>query len=226
MTPMDLDRRTVLRAALAAAGTATLAACSTGRPAPERPDRTDETSTTVDDDSAPRTLLIFFSRAGENYHRGGRIDLETGNTAVLAQMIADRSGCDVHEVLAADPYPRGYDATVDRNTREQQADARPAVDGDLPDLSGYDVVLLASPIWNVRPPMIMQTVAEALDLSGRTVHPVVTYAVSGLGDAADVYARSCAGATIGRGLAVQGEDVARAGPDVDTWLAATDLAAP
>ena len=36
--------------------------------------------------TAPRTLLAYFSRAGENYYYGGRRDLEVGNTELLAFM--------------------------------------------------------------------------------------------------------------------------------------------
>ena len=41
--------------------------------------------------SAPgsKALLAFFSRAGENYHYGGRTHLEVGNTEVAAAMNAD-----------------------------------------------------------------------------------------------------------------------------------------
>ena len=41
-------------------------------------------------------------------------------------MIADLIDCDVHRIDAADPYPASYDATVARNVREQNTDARPA----------------------------------------------------------------------------------------------------
>ena len=170
------------------------------------------------DSGRPRVLLAFFSRAGENYYYGDRIDLKVGNTKVLAGMIANRIGCDLHEILAADPYPDDYDATVQRNVDEQDSDARPQIAGDLPDLHPYDVVLLGSPIWNVRPPMIMRTFAEALDFTGKVVHPVVTYAVSGLGTAERDYTEACAGATLRDGVAVLGETVADAGPDVDSWL--------
>ncbi len=78
-------------------------------------------------------------------------------------------------------------------------------------------ILLASPIWNVRAPMIMTTFAEAYDFSGRTVHPVTTHAMSGLGTTPDGYARSCRGARIGTGLAVRGEKVRSAGAVVDSW---------
>jgi hypothetical protein len=53
--------------------------------------------------AAARTLLAYFSRAGENYHYGGRRRLEVGNTEILARTISRLSGCDVHRIEAADP---------------------------------------------------------------------------------------------------------------------------
>jgi flavodoxin len=163
-------------------------------------------------------LLAFFSRAGENYYYGGRRRLEVGNTEVLAGVIGRLLGCDVHRIEAAGPYPDGYDATVQRNVHEQDADARPGIANPLPSLDRYGTVLLASPIWNVRAPMIMTTFVEALDFTGKTVHPVTTYAVSGLGTTERDYAVSCGGATIREGLAVRGEEVANARPAVESWL--------
>ena len=91
------------------------------------------------------------------------------------------------------PYSDDYDDTVARNVREQEADARPAVADPLRSIARFDVVLLASPLWNVRPPMIMRTFAERHDFTGKTVLPVTTYAVSGLGAAADEYAERLRG---------------------------------
>ena len=79
-------------------------------------------------------------------------------------------------------------------------------------------MLLGSPIWNVRPPMIMNTFADSYDFTGKTVHPFVTYAVSGLGSTERVYTEACAGAQISPGLAVQGEEVSQHRDDVETWL--------
>ena len=105
-------------------------------------------------------LLAYFSRAGENYYYGGRRRLEVGNTEVLAGVIGRLLGCDTHRIQAADPYPDGYEATVQRNVREQDADARPGIANPLPAPDRYHTVLLASPIWNVRAPMIMTTFTE------------------------------------------------------------------
>ena len=57
-------------------------------------------------------------------------------------------------------------STVARNVREQEADARPAIADPLRSIAPYDVVLLASPLWNVRPPMIMRTFAGKYDFAG------------------------------------------------------------
>jgi flavodoxin len=170
-----------------------------------------------------KVLLVYFSRAGENYYYGGRINLEVGNTEVLAGMISQRIGCDVHRIEAADPYPYDYEETRERNVREQEANARPAIANPLASIASYDTVLLGSPIWNVRAPMIMTTFVEGFDFTGKTVVPFVTYAVSGLGTTMRDYAASCPGAAIGEGLSVRGEEVRDAGAAVETWLRKINL---
>jgi flavodoxin len=169
-------------------------------------------------------LLVYFSRAGENYYNGGRRDLEVGNTGVLAEMIDERIDCDLYEIEAADPYPESYDPTVDRNQREQDGDARPAIAGPLPDVSRYDTVLIGSPVWGSRAPMIMSTFIEGVDLAGKTILPFVTYAVSGMSGVDDAYRDTLPSSDVRTGLAVRGETVAQAGPDLDEWLLASGLA--
>lgn len=66
--------------------------------------------------------------------------------------------------------------------------------------------------------MIMHTFTDGLDFTGKTVLPVVTYAVSGLGNAPEDYADACPGAAVGDGLAVRGEEVNQARDAVSSWL--------
>lgn len=117
--------------------------------------------------SGSPVLLAYFSRSGENYYYGDRIDLEVGNTEVMAGIIRDRIGCDVYQIEAADPYSDDYDATVERNVQEQQVDARPDIANPMDSIERYDTVLLGSPIWNMRPPRIMATFAEGLTSPAR-----------------------------------------------------------
>ena len=222
------DRRSVLRsAAVGLAGAlfgAGAAGCTPGNtmPAPVTPP---QASTAEGRETGARVLLAYFSRAGENYYYGGRRDLDVGNTEVLAGMISGLIGCDVHRIEAAVPYPDGYDATVARNVREQNEDSRPEIANPLQSIDRYDTVLLASGIWNVRASMIMTTFTENHDFAGKTVYPIATYAVSGLGTIERDYAGSCLGATLGEGLAVRGEEVGKSRPATEAWLRRTGLMA-
>jgi len=70
----------------------------------------------------------------------------------------------------------------------------------------------------------MSTFTDAYNFTGKTVLPVVTYAVSGLGSVErDYYAAACPGARIGAGLAVRGEEVSQAREQVRRWLQDTGL---
>ena len=53
---------------------------------------------------------------------------------------------------------------------------------------------------------------------GKTVHPFITHAMSGLGTTERDYAETCPGATIGEGLAIQGEEAEDARPELIEWL--------
>jgi flavodoxin len=221
-TPMP--RRALLTRSLliGVAGWLGTAGCST----PTIPETTmpePATASRSDSGATARVLLAYFSRAGENYHFGGRRDLEIGNTELLAGIIAELIDCDVHRIEAADPYPTSYDETVQRNVTEQNSEARPRIANSLASIAGYDTVLLGSPIWNVRSPMIMSTFTEGHDFTAKTVLPFVTYAVSGLGSVQRDYAASCPGARIGDGLAVRGEEVTKHRADVESWLLAAGL---
>ena len=70
---------------------------------------------------------------------------------------------DTYRIGASDPYPDSYDATVQRNVAEQDADIRPGIADPLASIDGDQHVLLGSPIWNIRPPMIMSTFAEGYE---------------------------------------------------------------
>ncbi|WP_458108909.1 hypothetical protein M1D51_05925 [Arthrobacter sp. R3-55] len=209
LNPLNVSRRSALRGA-AAGLTGALLAATTAACTPQGPPTVPSTDTRPPPNSTgpgqggQRVMLAYFSRAGENYYYGDRTNLEIGNTEVLAGMISALIPCQVHRIEAAEPYPDSYDATVARNVREQDEDARPGISNPLPSIQQYDTVILASGIWNVRAPMIMTT--------------FTTHAMSGLGNTARDYEQSCTGSTIGQGLAVKGEEVRDAGAAVESWL--------
>ena len=118
---------------------------------------------------------VLLSTRRELRLHGGRINLDVGNTEVLAGMISSAVAVDVYRIQAAEPYPNSYQETVERNKREQDTEARPAIAGALPTVELFDTVLFGSPIWNVRPPMIMRTFIDRVDLRGKPIYLFVTW---------------------------------------------------
>ena len=169
---------------------------------------------------ASDTLVLYFSRTGEQYVVGV---IDKGNTAIIAEMIAEQTGADMFEVLPADDhYPMTYEALTDVAKQEQNDNARPEYSGELTDLSKYSTIFIGSPVWWGDWPMIMYTVFENNDFSGKTLIPFSTHEGSGLSGFDKKLESACSGSTIGKGLAIQGNDAQnsqeKVRESVNNWL--------
>ncbi len=84
--------------------------------------------------------------------------IEKGNTAIIAEAIAEKVKGDLFEIRPTDDrYPMTYDALVDVGKEEQSKKARPEYAGAAPDLSEYKTVFIGAPVWWGDWPMIMYT---------------------------------------------------------------------
>ena len=111
----------------------------------------------------------------------------TGNTKKLAEYIAKLCDADLYEITAADPYTEDdtrYDADTRAYKEQHDPDCRPEIEGQLPDLSGYDTVFLGYPIWHSEAPKICYTFLESVDVSGKRIIPFCTSAESPVGSSA------------------------------------------
>ncbi len=152
------------------------------------------------------TLVVYFSRTGEQYGVGV---IEKGNTAIVAEMIAEELEADLWEILPAENrYPTTYDELTDVAKREQKDNARPAYAGEVPDLSRYGTVFIGAPVWWGDWPMILYTFFEtnAEGLAGKTLIPFSTHEGSGLSGFDRKLASACPDSEVGKGLAVRGGD--------------------
>ncbi|MBP3885760.1 MAG: hypothetical protein J6D54_12615 [Olsenella sp.] len=164
-------------------------------------------------------IVVYFSRAGENYGVGY---VEEGNTAVVAKMVAEATGAGMFEVAPAKAYPEGYDECCNVALAEKNGGARPAIAKDV-DIAPYKTVYLGYPIWWGDVPMCVYTFLETHDWTGKTIRPFCTHAGSGLAGTAGSVASACPGADVAQGLAITGttaqnsRDQAR--EEVRGWLA-------
>ncbi len=152
------------------------------------------------------TLVVYFSRTGEQYTVGV---IDKGNTAIVAEMIAEQTGADLFEVLPVDDhYPMTYAELTDVAKQEQNDNARPEYAGEVPDLSAYDTIYIGAPVWWGDWPMIMYTFFEqnAEGLSGKRLVPFSTHEGSGLSGFDKKLESVCPNSTILNGLAIRGND--------------------
>ena len=158
------------------------------------------------DSEGSHILVVYFSRTGEQYTVGV---IDHGNTAIVAEMIADETGGDLFEILPEDDhYPMTYAELTDVAKKEQNEKARPAYAGDVPDLSRYDTVFIGAPVWWGDWPMIMYTFFEenAEALAGKNLVPFSTHEGSGLSGFDKKLSSATPGSTVLKGLATRGND--------------------
>ena len=167
-----------------------------------------------------KKLVVYFSHIGENYNVGY---IEEGNTAIIADMIADATGADKFEIVPEKAYPVDYNECIEVAQQEKRANARPAVKGDIA-IEDSDVIFLGYPNWWGEVPMCVYTFIEKHDWNGKTVIPFITHEGSGMGDTDSKIAKATTGSNtlVGKGLAVQGkvaqENRTSAKKSVDNWL--------
>lgn len=122
------------------------------------------------------TLIIYFSRTGENYNVG---NVEVGNTAMVASYIKEYLKADSFEIVPVDKYPEKYDECTDIAQKEKNDNARPKIQDKINNFDSYDTVFLGYPIWWGDLPMIMYTFMEEYDFNGKNVIPFNTHEGSG-----------------------------------------------
>lgn len=169
-----------------------------------------------------KVLVAFFSRAGENYAVG---NIEKGNTHIVAEMIAEKTGGTLFQIEPVKPYPENYTECTEVARAEMESKARPAVKGDAA-VEDYDVIFIGYPNWWGDMPMAVYTFIEKHDWSGKTVIPFCTHEGSGLGSTESKVKSACRGAEVKSGLAVRGATAQnsrqQAERSVTAWLNGLD----
>ena len=164
-----------------------------------------------------KSLVIFYSRRGQNYVNGNIVNLAQGNAELIASYIKDALGADVFEVDTARPYSADYTTCTEEAKAELRAKARPELKAYLENVDEYENLFVVGPNWWGIYPMALYAQLERLDFTGKKLHYVVTHEGSGLGGVPRTMPASCKGATIGASLAVQGAKAPGAKDEVVAW---------
>ena len=160
-----------------------------------------------------KTLIIYFSRADENYAVGY---IDKGNTEIVAEFVQELTGADMFKVEPAVPYAADYRTCIEE-AKKRIGNA--PIKEKLSDISAYDTVFIMSPIyWGTYAPEV-ETALTGLDFSGKTVRVISTHEGSGLAGMVSDVRKICKGAKVdSKGLAIKGSSAKSSKTTVEKWL--------
>lgn len=160
-----------------------------------------------------KDLIIYFSRADENYGVGY---IDKGNTEILAEYVRDLTGADMFKVEPLVPYAKDYNTCI-KEAKQRVGNA--PIRENISDISAYDTIYLMSPIyWGTYAPEL-ETAIKELDFSGKKVRIISTHEGSGLANMVRDVKKNCKGAIVDeKGLAIRGSQVKSSKPTLEKWL--------
>ena len=144
-----------------------------------------------------------------------------GTTEKVAVEIARQAQADLMEIQPCVPYDSDrnhYSALARRTEREYSGNQRPGIRNVLP-IAEYDVIFLGYPIWCDTVPMIIRTLLERYDFSGKTLIPFNTHMGSRDSGTWQLIRRQAPKAMVPDGLCIEMADTdSKASVLVSGWL--------
>ena len=154
-----------------------------------------------------KNLVLYFSVYGSSEKVAKEIALQTNSTLI--------------EIIPAIPYDSDrnhYNALARYAKREHDENQRPAIKNHLP-IDEYDTIFIGYPMWWYTFPMIIYTLFEQYDFSGKTIIPFNTHMGSGDGGTYKTVKELCPNSKVLPGLPVEMSDAERgAEKAVANWL--------
>ena len=162
-----------------------------------------------------KSIVIFFSHAGDNYSVG---NVEVGNTKIVADYISEIAGADQFEIVTHKYDGTAYTPLINLAKEEANNGELPPYEGDAPDLSQYDIVFIGGPVWWGTYPQVMFTLFKDINLDGKTVIPFTTHEGSGLASCVSDVKKAFPKAKVTGEFSIYGHEVRSGRAKVEKWL--------
>ena len=144
-----------------------------------------------------------------------------GTAKAVAEEIAKQTGADLTEIEPAIPYDSDrnhYNALAAYAKKEHDENMPPAIKNEI-NIAGYDTIYIGYPMWWYTFPMIIYTLFDKYDFSGRTIIPFNTHMGSRDGGTYKTIQKLEPNAKVLRGLPVEmGTAESSSALAVSKWL--------
>ena len=171
--------------------------------------------TTKNQNNMSKSIVIFFSHAGDNYSVG---NVKVGNTKIVADYISELTGAAQYEIVTHKYDGMAYTPLTRLAQEEANKGELPPYEGSVPDLSGYDTVFIGGPVWWGTYPQVMFTLFKDINLDGKTIYPFTTHEGSGLASCVSDVKKAFPKANVQKGFSIYGHEVRTEKAKVEKWL--------
>ena len=160
-----------------------------------------------------KSLIIYYSRADENYSVGY---VDKGNTEIVAEYVQALTAADMYKVEPLIPYAKDYQTCI-KEAKERIGNA--PIKKALNDISQYDVIYIMSPIyWGTYAPE-METAIKNLDFTGKIIRIITTHEGSGVANVLNDVKKICNGANVlDDALAIVGSQAKYSKEKLEKWI--------
>ena len=160
-----------------------------------------------------KSLIIYFSRADENYSVGY---VDKGNTEIVAEYVQEFTNADMFKVEPLVPYAKDYQTCI-KEAKERIGNA--PIKEKINDISQYEVIYIMTPIyWGTYAPEL-ETAIKDLDFTGKTIRIITTHEGSGLANVPTDIKNICKGANVlDDAIAIVGSQAKESKSTIESWV--------
>jgi len=166
-----------------------------------------------------KTLIVYFSRTGENSIHGEIEHIEKGFTEIVAEKIAKYTGGELYKLFPVEPYPTEYAACVKRAQKEYDENSDVEFRNPKDNLDEYDTIYVGFPNWWRSYPRIVATFLRRYNFVGKTVKPFCTNEEGAFGIGELELRAQVKGAIIKSGFACRGRKANECDEALKEWIA-------
>ena len=165
-----------------------------------------------------KTIIVYYSRRGENLVNGTLKNLKIGNTEMAAVILQKITGADLFRIIPKQDYPDEYCHCIDQARQDLLRKERPELKAVPENLEAYSRIYLGYPnYWGTMPAPVFSFLEQS-DLSGKEIWPFCTYEDGGFGHSLEDLKRVCPASVIADGLSMRGAEVQNEIEAMEHWV--------
>lgn len=166
--------------------------------------------------SSPETDGVDASSGASRLIADGKL---YGATEYVAKTIHEITGGTLFQIKTTQTYPtRSHNELVDYAEKEADSKTYPQMATKIQNISDYDVIFIGYPNWHFGMPMVIHSLLNEYDFSGKTIIPFCTHGGSGFSQSIEIITRLEKKAKVLRGPAIARDQVSTSRSVLAKWL--------